>query len=203
MATNMRVTCTADAGAPFGVTWVYDAGDPYGHFDITFVDRTHWLTTAAARFYNPGTGRASNLYYALGQIEDRMGTAINLNYGGAGPSGFPLLTSITDASTGSALLTLTRATDGTGNLVAAADGYGRSVYYHVGSYAAQDVPPGYPTTYGEVDMVSQIVPTGTASPANRTRRRFHASPIHKSHTPRARAEARERTREAANRPAPG
>jgi hypothetical protein len=161
------VKCGADPGAPFFVTWFYDSSRPYGHYGITFTDGSQWVMTSAAKWYNPGTGMASNLYYALGQIVDRVGNAINFNYGPAGPSSFPLLASISNASTGSALLTFTRATDGTGNLVSVSDAYGRSVYYHVGNYLTHNVPPGNPQSYQEVDLVSEIVPAGTVNAPNR------------------------------------
>src|SRR5207248_293580 len=110
------------------------------------------------------SGGTSGLYYSLAQVQDRLGNAIVFNYGAYGPTRFPLITSITDASNGSTLLAITRAADGTGNITGVSDAYGRSVYYHTGTYATTNVPAGFPQSYQEVDTVSQVVPTGTVNP---------------------------------------
>ena len=41
------------------------------------------------------------------------------------------------------------------------------MYYHTGTYATSNVTPGYAQSYNELDHVSQVVLTGTASPPDR------------------------------------
>ena len=94
----------------------------------------------------------------IGQQIDRNGNGITFNYGAAGSSGFPLLSSIVDKNN-VALLTFNRT--GSFNLSSMADRYGRSVYYH----GAQYNNPG--SSLWELDHVSQIVTTGAASPPDR------------------------------------
>jgi RHS repeat-associated protein len=157
-----QVTCGVQAGAPMAVEWDYSASDPCGTYKITFPNRSKWITTTCSN--SAGT---SGLYFSLAQIQDRLGNAINFIYGTYGPTHFPAITSITDASNGSTLLTVTRATNGTANITGISDAYGRSVYYHVGTYPTTNVPAGYPQSFQEVDTVSQIVPTGTSNPPSR------------------------------------
>ncbi len=71
-----------------------------------------------------------------------------------------MLSSITNED-GTALLTLQRATDGTGNLVLVQDCYGREVFYHDGLYSNSQVPKPWARSLQLLDRVSQIVPTGT------------------------------------------
>lgn len=78
------------------------------------------------------------------------------------------MSSITDDSSNT-LLSITRITsDGTGNITAVSDAYGRSVYYHCGTYATANVPVPYSQSYQELDQASQIVVTGTANPPIRS-----------------------------------
>ena len=151
------VQCTVQAGTALAVEWDYDAQSASGHYTITLPDRTRLVTTVL----NPAT-----LCCSLSQIVDRGGNAINFNYGPAASGGtWPLLSSISDAGNGTVLLNIQRATDGTGNIVAVTDAYGRSVYYHVGIHASYSYLHPY---CQQLDQVSQIVPYGTASPANRS-----------------------------------
>ena len=75
-----------------------------------------------------------------------------------------ILTSIKDKNN-VALLTFTR--DGNNAIAQVSDRYGRSVYYHVGSYQTTGVPLAYTQSVAALDHVSQVVPTGTASPPDR------------------------------------
>ena len=77
---------------------------------------------------------------------------------------YPVLTSIKDKNN-VALLTFTR--DGNNAIAQVSDRYGRSVYYHVGSYQTTGVPLAYTQSVQALDHVSQVVPTGTASPPDR------------------------------------
>lgn len=133
--------------------WNYD-GTPGGHYTITFQDRTKWVTGSLIAAIN---------CYALARIVDRNGHALTFNYGAPAP-GFhwPLLSSITNED-GTALLTIQRATDGTGNIVLVADAYGREVFYHDGMYSNSQVPKPWARSMQLLDRVSQIVPTGTNS----------------------------------------
>jgi RHS repeat-associated protein len=157
-ATQTQVACTPSAGMALAVTWNYDASNLCGFFTLTFGDRSRWLTTGPAKAINQAA-----LCFSLARQEDQVGNALLFNYGPLGATGFPLLSSITDGS-GAALLTFSRATDGTGNLTGVSDRYGRSVYYRVTTYYHQHVPLPHPQFFQELDQVSQIVATGTPSP---------------------------------------
>ncbi len=161
-----RVICTPQAGAPFLAEWDYDSNNAWGHFVIAWRDRTKWVTTSA-----DGISQ-----YVLHQIVDRNGNAITFGYiapysvTGTGQTGqpytyvyenFPLLSTITDASTGTTLLTVNRSASGWGAITSISDCYGRSVVY-----ASSFAGPGYVPTYSLMH-VSQIVPTGTSGPSDR------------------------------------
>jgi RHS repeat-associated protein len=156
---NPIIHCTVTAGAPFLVDLYYSASYSSGYYVITHKNRAKWITTSLAKVIG-----SSALCYLLGSVQDQVGNAINFNYGNAGAGGFPMLSTITDASTGSALLSFSRSSNG--NLTSVSDAYNRSVYYHVGTYNTS-VPPPYWQSYQEVDSVSQIVTTGTSSPPSR------------------------------------
>jgi RHS repeat-associated protein len=168
-AANPTVVCTLPAGYPMLVTWNYAQGMTCGYFVITDSSRTQLVTTTAAKLVgltsSNGTG-ATAMIYVLGSVVDQSGNSIFFNYGAKGTGGFPMLSGITDKN-GSALATFTRATDGTGNLLAINDRYNRTVAYHETAYATANVPYGYPQSYQEVDHVSQIVATGTSNPPDR------------------------------------
>src|SRR5207247_4758714 len=107
-----------------------------------------------SKFTQPQTASPSwwsnSACFLPAQITDRNGNTLTLQYSGTGASGFPLLWKMLDASNGTALLTINRATDGTGNITSVADAYGRSIYYQVGTYATQNVPGGWPQSYQEL-----------------------------------------------------
>jgi RHS repeat-associated protein len=150
-AANPTVSCTVPTGYPYLVTWNYDTAHSSTYFTITLADRTKWITTDTTTA--PGFA-----WYPLGKIVDRNGNAIQFSYTSPA-SGFPLLTSIADTNNVT-LLTINRAANG--NILSVADRYGRSVYYNVGSYLNTNG-----RYWAELDHVSQIVATGTASPPNR------------------------------------
>jgi len=149
-------------GFPMILQWNYDSTSTYGHFELIMKDRTHWITGSLRS--------AVGLVSPVTQIKDRNGNSIYLNYASTSTStasyGFPLLSSITTgaAGSGTALLTVQRATGSSGSIVSVSDPYGRSVYYHNSLLSSANIYPGYPQTYQEVDRVSQIVPTGAVSP---------------------------------------
>lgn len=156
-APGTPVQCAVQAGTAMLVEWDYDTQNTLGHYTITFPDRTRWITTTV-NYYT--------LCCSLAQIVDRNNNAINFNYSSAATTGtWPLLSTISEASNGTVLLSIQRATDGTGNIVAVTDTYGRSVYYHVGSYASYSYQHPY---CQQLDQVSQIVPAGTPNPASRS-----------------------------------
>ncbi len=153
-----RVVCTPQAGAPFLVEWDYDSGSAWGHFVITWKDRTRWVTTGA-------DGQSQ---YVLHQIVDRNGNAVTLNYSAPLTStiyngrgyitynydNFPLLSSISN-SAGTTLLSINR--NSGGGVTSVSDCYGRSVAY---TSAAEG--PAYVST-ASLTHVSQIVPTASLS----------------------------------------
>ncbi len=162
------------AGIPFLIYANYSAAGLY--YSIVFSDRTQWITTAA---YSVGSGTGTYSIYPLAQLVDRNGNAITFHYGpaaGGNTAGFayqwPLLTSITNQDN-TALLTVVRANDGIGSIAAVYDCYGRSVLYHVSAYvnhSGGDNISGLPygtVLYGELDHVSQLVPTGTGTAPDR------------------------------------
>ncbi len=59
------------------------------------------------------------------------------------------------------MLTIQRATDGSGNIVLVKDCYGRTVFYHDGLYSNSQVSKPWARSMTLLDRVSQIVPTGT------------------------------------------
>ena len=153
-----RVVCTPQAGSPFLAEWDYDSGSAWGHFVITWKDRTKWVTTSA-------DGQSQ---YVLHQIVDRNGNAISFNYSAPvmvstriGQSqapvtyaydNFPLLSTITDAGTGTTLLTINRKG---GVITSLSDCYGRSV-----AYASAVLGPNYVPT-ATLTHASQIIPTAS------------------------------------------
>lgn len=154
-----QVHCTTNAGTPFLVDWNYSPSGNY--YAITWADRTQWVTTAALI--------GLTTCYALAKIVDCNGHAITFNYGSAagGTFAWPLLSRITNED-GTALLTIVRMGDGSGNIAEVHDCYGRSVLYHVSAYAAHSgASPTGLITYAELDHVSQLVPIGTPAPADR------------------------------------
>ena len=179
-AATPRVTCGVPAGYPMLAEWDYNSATGGTYFVFTHPDRTKWITldgnsspfnqsgtggAAAAGGFSPniGTSGPSVQWFALGQIADRNANAITFRYTSP-TSGFPLLTSIVDKNS-QALLTVTR--DANNVITHVDDRYGRSVYYHVGTYATANVPAGHPQSLPELDHVSQVVLTGTASPPDR------------------------------------
>jgi RHS repeat-associated protein len=142
---NPKVVCSVQAGIGMLVEWVYDATNPIGHYVITDSSRTQYVTTT----YNPAIG-----CHLLSQIIDRNGHALHFAYQSpVHTNGWPLLLLILNDSN-TALLRITRALDGTGNITHVDDAYGRSIYYHCG--AAGGFGP-----YQELDYISQIVLTTT------------------------------------------
>ncbi|HLI49207.1 MAG TPA: cysteine peptidase family C39 domain-containing protein, partial [Chthonomonas sp.] len=161
-ASNPVVVCQVEAGHAYLVSWVYDTNSPFGHYVIEDGGRTQWVTTGPAAI---GSGYG---WYCtvLSQEIDPSGNAINFVYSGYGPSGFPLLSAITDKNN-QVLLSITRQNNGTGNIWYVSDRYGRSVYYHESYYASQNVPAGNPQGWMELDHVSQIVSSGSGNPPDK------------------------------------
>ena len=61
------------------------------------------------------------------------------------------------------MLTITRATDGSGNIVSIHDCYGREIFYEDGTYSNAIVPKPWARSMQLLTNVSQIVPMGTTS----------------------------------------
>lgn len=125
------------AGRPFLAQG--QPGSTAGEWDsltVTWKDQTQWVFTPFA-----GGG------YVLSRITDRMGHSIDLAWN-AGRS----LTAVTDAASNAVLLSLSY--DGSGNLAAVADAYGRQVTYGFGAATGVTGPV--------LLSVSQIGGTGAA-----------------------------------------
>jgi RHS repeat-associated protein len=157
-AANPSVACTVQPGFSYLVNWKYNSSSGTTYYVITDSDRTQYVTSPIS---------SSTLCGVLTQMIDRNGNYINFNYTApvAEPTqwsteAWPLLASITD-SNGSPLMVINRVQDGTGAIASVDDRYGRTVYYHVGYYAAS-APKFSPFVYG-LDYVSQIEPTDTAN----------------------------------------
>ena len=147
------VQCIVQPGAPLLVEWDYDAASSAGHYTVTWEDRTKWVMNAPVKEIASGSGGSSTygLLYSLSQAVDRSGNALNFTYGYTNPTdNWPLLTGIADGNTGATLLSISR--DTTGFVTSVADAYGRSVAY------------GKDANTGRLNQVSQIVPTGAATP---------------------------------------
>ncbi len=160
-AASPHVACTVEPGIPLLIEWDYDGPSGQCYYTVTSPDRSRWVTTAL---------NSDTLCCVLAQIYSRTGQAVDFHYGPPSlGTQWPLLASVADHGTGTTLLTIQRATDGTGNVVAVEDCYGRAVYYHVGYYANSNVPTPWPRSYQQLDRVSQIVPACTPNPADRDR----------------------------------
>ncbi len=158
-ATNLKVPCTATAGAGLLAEWDYNTTTGKDYFLITMHDRSKWLLSPVdPTYYTQPTGIG---WYSLTAISDSVGNSIDLQYSNAYGS-MPVMTEIDD-SKGLSLLTVQR--DAVGDITSVSDRYNRSIYYHVGTYNTVNVS-GLPS-YQELDHVSQIVPTGTANPPDR------------------------------------
>ncbi len=149
-AAKPKVQGSVQAGNALLVEWDYDSATQGGYYVITMRDRTRLVTTG----YNSAVG-----CHLLSRMIDGNGHALNFTYGSpAHTNGWPLLAKITnDANT--ALLTIVRATDGTGNITHVDDAYGRSIYYHCSYYPCTYTPYPYPQGYQEVNHISQLVQT--------------------------------------------
>ena len=158
------------SGIPILIYANYAATGNY--YSVVWSDRTQWVTAAAANVTNGYGG--NSVVYPLGQIVDRNGHAITFHYGPAAGGtidgaafAWPLLSSITNEN-GTALLTVVRVRDGSGNIAAVSDCYGRSVLYHVSTYANHSgASPGGYVLFSGLDHVSQLVPTGSGSAPDR------------------------------------
>ena len=138
--------------------WDYNSATGGTYFVVTQPDRSQWVMSAPYNCVSNGS------WYPLSQIKDNVGNAVTFNYTTPTVGNYPLLTSIVDKNN-VALLTLTR--DGNNAVQQASDRYGRSVYYHVGTYTNSNVPQGYNQSLLELDHASQVVPTGTTNPPDR------------------------------------
>lgn len=161
-ASQPQITCTVAAGFPYLVQWNYDANNMAGNFVVTQADRSRWVLAQSNVTQSFFSGGSPALNYAISQVVDNNNNALNFVYSGTGPQDFALLSSICDNGN-QPLLTLNRATDGTGNVTSVQDRYGRSIYYHVGAYATVNA---YNNIKQELDHVSQVVVTGASSPAD-------------------------------------
>jgi RHS repeat-associated protein len=133
---------TTVAGAPYIVTGV--SGSPTGTWQsvsITWNDQTQW------RFV-----QLSGTTYALNKITNRTGQSLSFAW-----NGNRALTTVTDDSSSSVLLTL--AYDANGKLTTATDIYDRQVSY--------SFDPGSSSTPNVLQSVSQVVTSGTSSPPAR------------------------------------
>jgi RHS repeat-associated protein len=155
------VKCQVQPGFAYLVSWNYNSANGTTYYDITDSNRTQYVTSTLV---------STTLCAVLSEIIDRNGNAIHFNYSaplpepGSPNASWPLLTSITDVN-GSPLLVINRVQDGTGAVASVDDRYGRTVYYHIGYYAATAITFS-PNIYA-CDHVSQIEPTDTANPPDR------------------------------------
>lgn len=150
-SSNPTVVGTVEAGVRLRVEWKYDSTNPFGYYVATYPDGTKMAFSPTARV----TG-TNWLNYNLTQLANANGNYINFNYTNGPAYGnywIPTLTSITD-SNGSALLSISRSTDGYGRITGISDRYSRSVYYAVETT----------TGYRNLGQASIVVTTGTSSP---------------------------------------
>ena len=137
--------CTLPPGVRLKVLWKGDASVNKSYFEVTFPDRTKWITERS--------DATTHGLFAIKTLQDRVGNRIGFDY--VAHASEDRLTRVYDAA-GADLLTL--GYDGSGNLVSVSDRYGRSVYY-------SGVIPGTGRDNAPIlGSVSQIVATGTASP---------------------------------------
>ena len=170
-ASKPSVICYAlRSGFPMVLQWNYTPSYSGGQFTIIMKDRTQWVTTT-------GPAAPGNVCM-LSRIIDRTGNSVTFFYSGTSTSaasyGWPLLSGIGTYLPGPGgvairkdLLTINRATDGSGNITSVKDCYSRSVYYRSTNLPNSHIPAGWPQNYYELTDVSQIVPTNSASPPDR------------------------------------
>ncbi|MCX6365817.1 MAG: cysteine peptidase family C39 domain-containing protein [Armatimonadetes bacterium] len=177
-ATNPTVGCAVSTGLPYKIDLCYDPNNTGGYYKITLPDGTRWTTQGISQvdtIYGY-SGTAYALHYVLGAITDKVGNSITMTYArfnnGLGVSTPPVLTSIKDASTNTALLTLGR--NGQGEIISASDNTGRTVHYEIQTY----LTGGYvhPSVRG-LTKVSQVVPTGTPAASAPMRSQYGYSQV--------------------------
>ena len=166
-STTPVVHCTVAPGIPYLVDWYYDSGSAPGttHFVATSANRTKWTTNEGAL---SAPSSSAPLFYQPNTIADRNGNTLVLGYTDLGTYApvfmVPLLTSISDGTTGTILLTINRYTGRDdphhGSVSSVTDCYGRSVYYNESPW----------TSGVGVLGVSQIVPTGTSGAVSQYQR---------------------------------
>jgi RHS repeat-associated protein len=170
-----KVCSPARSGDPMRLVWHYDPNCPLGYYIVTFGDGSRWVMQPASPLQSTNsTVWINNL---LRKIVDRMGHSITFNYGPAAQHGsywIPTLSSIVDDASSVTLLSITRTTNGWGRVASVTDCYGRSVYYATPQVSitrtASPNPGSIPVNWLTQPLlvsVSQVVPTGTASPPMR------------------------------------
>ena len=134
---------TTVAGAPYIAGGV--AGSPAGTWQsitVTWKDQTKWKFTLL-----------SGTTYALNEIANRSGQSLNFSWNTS-----RALTQVTDAGSGTVLLTL--AYGANGRLASATDSYGRQIQYTFST--------GTSTSPSMLQSVSQVVAAGTSNPPARS-----------------------------------
>ncbi len=159
-----HVACTVPAGIPMLADWYYNSATGGTYFVFTQPDRSQWMMQAGYDALSSPGVQSTSYWFPLSQIKDNVGNGVTFNYTTPTSGHYPLLTSIVDKNN-VALLTFTR--DGNNAVQQVSDRYGRSVYYHVGTYQNANVPAGHTQSLLELDHASQVVPTGTANPPDR------------------------------------
>ncbi|RZL67854.1 MAG: hypothetical protein EOP29_26915, partial [Rhodococcus sp. (in: high G+C Gram-positive bacteria)] len=172
--TTPHVACTLPNGYPMLMTADFVSSTAGYSFTVTDADRSSWTTLPKSQAFgtspDSSTGAASAQLAPVARISDNVGNYVTFSYASYstfnnGVNGTAKrLTGIYD-SDGTALLTLGLTSDG--YITSANDRYGRSVYYGVGTYGTTNVSAPWQQSFRLLNNVSQIVPTGTTSPAVR------------------------------------
>lgn len=166
-------TMALGAGMPYLLSADYDAATTGCTFTLTDESRTQWTTLAVGY---PNDCIRNSTVYPIAKETDRSGNWISFVYNTYHPAVVSGVTSPTvlrlseiDDSAGSPLLSI--GMDSNGWITSVSDRYSRSVYYATSEHNA--TPPYTPPPYWYqiphrlLDSVSQIVTTGTVSPAVR------------------------------------
>ncbi len=161
-ASNPISVCTVESGYGLRIELHYDSNNITGFYRILHEDNTVWEThngdyVGAVRFWVYGP---SNLRYPLAKIIGRTGQSILFEYGNFGWYYYPRtlhrkLEKITDATSGTALLTIGRDSKGFVNQVN--DCFGRTVHYKVQPFVSEGVHSGWPEEQYELTFASHIV----------------------------------------------
>lgn len=138
------VDCVTEPGIQLAIRWHYDSPENQaGYYTVTFPDGSSWVTTPALSTIS---------CYPLERVLNRVGQGVKLRYAGY-KRDWPLLLDISDITSSTVLLTVSR--DSNGFITQVEDYYGRRVAY---------TPSMTGATTGSLIEVSQVHDASVTTP---------------------------------------